>query len=618
MKLGFRKVVTSLLLSGVVVLSGGFAVSSAHADVNDFTFSSLHATYLLGVDETGHSTLTTREKLVAVFPQEDQNRGIQRAIPLKYDGHGTNLTLESVVNGTGVPLAYTAEETGGFLVVTIASQSYVHGEQTYVLTYTQKDVTLTPANGNGTQEFYWDVNGTGWSQPFDSVEAVVLMPGELGDRLTGNAACYQGTQNVADSCSSLERAALGQTAQFTATANALAPGENLTVAIEFAPGTFVERNTSFFATPLGLPLILLVILGVGIFGTTVIIRRTRWRDHPGRVIIIAEYGPPLGLSPLVAVNIFGKSSKAIPAAIVSLAVSGNIRILDESTSKNSDSTEKRLRGRKAGQDFTLELVSASPATPEESELLGALFGAESEPGSQRGLAVVDAGLNRMISRIRSGITRSLPARGIRGTVGKGLPAVLMGVSFLVTITAVAIALAMANQDFGGPAPFLLVMLTVIAAFLTVVLSANVHPLTEHGAALRDHLRGLREFIVIAEADRLRVLQSPTGALRVPVDVTDARLRIALTEKVLPYAVLFGLEKEWSEELANLYAANDVRPEWYSGSAGFNAVLFSSSLLAFSSAASGAWAPSASSSGMGGSGGGGFSGGGGGGGGGGGV
>ena len=612
-----RKVVAGALLGGAFLFAGTMP-SQARADVNDFTFSSMHATYLLGVNETGHSTLTTIEKLTAVFPETDQNRGIQRAIPLNYDGHSTDLILESVEDPEGFPLPYVAEETGEFLVVTIASDVFVHGSQTYVLTYTQRDVTLTPTDGGGNQEFYWDVNGTGWAQRFDSVVAVVLMPGWIADALTGSAACYQGPAGSSTQCPSLERAARGDSAEFAATANEVLPGENLTVAIEFAPGTFAVRETGFFASPFGVVLLLLAFLGVAVVVTTVIIRTTRWRDHPGRGIIIAEYGPPLGVTPLVAATVFGRSGKAVAAAILNLAVAGKIRILDEGEMSGPATGARTNRGTKALQDFVLELVSSDEVQPDEEQLLAALFGSALSAGSQRGLSVVDAAVNRKIAKLRSRVLASTQTSGIRGSIGKALPALLIAVASVALIAGILVALIMASDGFGGPLPFLLSMLLVVVALLTLVFSVNVHPLTEVGATMRDHLRGLREFIALAEADRLRVLQSPTGALRVPVDVTDKRLRLSLTEKVLPFAVLFGLEKEWSAELANLYAENDAQPSWYAGGSGFNAVIFAAALTTFASAASTSWTASSSSSSMGGSGGGGFSGGGGGGGGGGGV
>ncbi len=67
---------------------------------------------------------------------------------------------------------------------------------------------------------------------------------------------------------------------------------------------------------------------------------------------------------------------------------------------------------------------------------------------------------------------------------------------------------------GGAWPFVLFLVAIIAAIVTLVAVADVRPLTEQGRAARDHLEGLRLYIRLAEADRLRVLQSPSGALRV--------------------------------------------------------------------------------------------------------
>lgn len=119
---------------------------------------------------------------------------------------------------------------------------------------------------------------------------------------------------------------------------------------------------------------------------------------------------------------------------------------------------------------------------------------------------------------------------------------------------------------------------------------------------------------MAETDRIRMLQSPEGAEKVAriINGTDEAQLIKLYERVLPYAVLFGLESEWNKQLGRYYEATSTQPDWFMGSNGaFNAVVFTSAMSSFSTANN--YASSVSSS-SGGSTGGGFSGGGGGGGG----
>lgn len=103
-----------------------------------------------------------------------------------------------------------------------------------------------------------------------------------------------------------------------------------------------------------------------------------------------------------------------------------------------------------------------------------------------------------------------------------------------------------------------------------------------------------------------MLQSPSGAER--VDVGDELQLVKLYEKLLPWAVVWGVEKEWMRELELHVAQTDATPDWFVGRSGFEIALFSSAVRGMSTTMT---APSSSS---GGSTGGGFSGGGGGGGG----
>ncbi|MER3393764.1 MAG: DUF2207 domain-containing protein, partial [Microcella pacifica] len=90
------------------------------ADVNDFTFDSFEAQYVLGRDDDGHSTLTTTETIVARFPEFDQNRGLRRAIPATYQGHTTSLEVVSVTDESGDPRPYSVDADSGIVTVTSA------------------------------------------------------------------------------------------------------------------------------------------------------------------------------------------------------------------------------------------------------------------------------------------------------------------------------------------------------------------------------------------------------------------------------------------------------------------------------------------------------------------
>lgn len=140
-------------------------------------------------------------------------------------------------------------------------------------------------------------------------------------------------------------------------------------------------------------------------------------------------------------------------------------------------------------------------------------------------------------------------------------------------------------------------------------------LTNKGLALRRYLEGLKYYITVAESERINMLLGPDGAQKnaeLHIDARDNRQRVVLYERLLPYAILFGQEKNWSKQLGAYYDETDQQPTWYRGSTSFNAATFGAAMSTFTSATATYGGGSSSSSG--GSSGGGSSGGGGGGGG----
>ncbi len=169
----------------------------------------------------------------------------------------------------------------------------------------------------------------------------------------------------------------------------------------------------------------------------------------------------------------------------------------------------------------------------------------------------------------------------------------------------------------SPLAFVSLLVAFLAGFAAFGLAIRPLQLTEKGRAAKDHLEGLKLYLTVAEEERLRVLQSPQGAER--VDVGDNLQLVKLYEKLLPWAVVWGVEDQWMRELAVRVAATDTTPDWFVGSNGFEVALFTSAVRGMTATttapvSSSSWSGSGGGSFSGGSFGGGFSGGGGGGGG----
>ncbi|WP_166998941.1 DUF2207 domain-containing protein [Paramicrobacterium fandaimingii] len=567
-------------------------------DVDDFEFAELSVDYTLGRDDDGGSTLKVVEEFTAIFPDIDQNHGMRRSIPTTYNGQPLDPELVSITDGEGIERPTETDSEDGTFQMTSRSDDYLHGSQTFVFTYTLHHVTWSFEESD-TEEFYWDVNGVDWVQPFGSVTATLHVPAELADALTGEQSCYQGAQGATDECTVSAMTDSEGAATVTASAYDLNPHETMTFAVGFEQGTFVPYDTSFFARPWGWLQLLATIAALGMIIPAIITRVRTLKDSPGRPTIIAEYEPPRGIDALQAAVFLGKKPKAIPAEVLEQAVSGSIRILEG---------KRKLFG---GARLQAQLLDPSKADVDGRMLLYGLFG-----GAPAGAVFEFGSTDRRFSKVAQDTLTwaktSLKGLGLWRTNNSRAGVIGVLISFLVMLASVGFGIVSLAVHVDPALPILL-LLASVAAFGTSLVLVIHRPLSPAGADVRDHLKGLEEFIRWAEADRIRMLQSPSGAERRTFDPTDPRQVLHLYEKLLPFAVVFGQEKQWADQLAVLYQyTGNTTPGWYYGAGGFSAAAFSSGISTLSTSAV------SSSSSTGGSGGGGSAGGGGGGGGGGGV
>lgn len=565
-------------------------------DVNDFTIESFDAEYRLGRDGEGRSTLHTVERITAVFPDFDQNRGLIRDLVRVYDGHETDIEVRSVTDERGNPRPFETEQYGDFLSVIMAvpEGSYVHGAQTYVVEYAQRDVTRffenTGTGSAGTDEFYWDVNGTDWSQPFGRVSARLTLEGDLAEAFTGDAACYRGRFGSNAGC---EVTAEGRA--LVVDERDLGPYENVTIAAGFEPGTFSPRPAPFLER---FPFLVwggLASLAAAVaLGVTAAIRARRG-SRTGRAII-AQYEPPAGMPVAVAAVLLRAKDRAMTATLLDLAVRRRIRLLHDEPSGL----------------YGAQLIDEEGLAPIERTMCDRVFA--KGLGSSLWFDGKSTRLGDAATALTGQAEREARSAGLtRRASGKATGTVVL-------LLVLALALPVLHSILTGDFVLMTVLLAVgINLLVWVIIGAvaallALRTLTPAGALLRDHLMGLREYIRLAEADRIRVLQSASGA-----EVDEHRI-VQVHERLLPYAVLFGYEREWQAELARLY--RESTPEWVAGSSSTSfshaisiaALTSSVSSSPVTRVSSGSGSGSSFSSSGGGSSGGGFSGGGGGGGG----
>jgi len=212
--------------------------------------------------------------------------------------------------------------------------------------------------------------------------------------------------------------------------------------------------------------------------------------RPNR-LIIPQYSAPKYLSLLAAAELLGDSTRAVAAQIVGLAVSRALAISPADAS----------RGKKTG--FTLTLRSLDGLSRDELDMMQALF--------PRGVA---------------GETITIRP-GSNGALGRRL----RRPHSLAVSRLIAAGLARQRRFFER---------STVRGEQPVVSLPAAYPLV-------DHLWGIRDYIALAEKDRLAFLQSPSGAELRP-DLSINVQALVLNEKLLPFAVLFGLERQWIREL----------------------------------------------------------------------
>ncbi len=577
----------------------------AVADVNDFEFESFDGEYFLDVDDRGHSTMRVVETIVAVFPDFDQNRGIIRAIPLTYREAPLDVTMVSITDENGEPVYYERHDYEGFAEFWLGTDEFVQGRTTYVLEYTLRNVVAHFADSGG-DEFYWDINGDGWQQPFGSVSATIHLAEPYVDALTGDAACFLGYYGGTDPCE-LER----DGGTFRAEVGPVGVYNTLTVAIGFEGGTVVQPvlpRDSWI-----IQIVPKVLLGLAALWVVLafVFRLAVWRDARGRGTIIAQFEPPENQDLLLDAELLDRKTVGLPALFVDFAVRGLVRVID--TDPGASGTGSRR--------FELELVTAEGATDRERSVLVALFDKSVKSGKRVNLGSLNASTGASLYGQQAKAAAYAVSQGFRGKppgserVAKVLRRLaLWTVLAFVPVWIWAIWYDVLEGNVIGPS-FGALMLGLVVPFVVSVPAR----LTPKGALAKEYLLGLREYLTVAEEQRMRMLQSPEGALRVNAD--DRGAVVKLNERLLPYAVLWGVEDRWMEVLRAQWASE--APTWlattdFSGSMLRSFANASTSgvrpIVTSSSSGGSSWSSSGGSSFSSGSSGGGFSGGGGGGGG----
>lgn len=89
------------------------------------------------------------------------------------------------------------------------------------------------------------------------------------------------------------------------------------------------------------------------------------------------------------------------------------------------------------------------------------------------------------------------------------------------------------------------LVVAVSGLIVVIFSRYMPKKTKRGASINHHLLGFREFIEIAEKDRIKKFADE-----------DPKI----FDRILPFALVFGLEEKWAEAFSDVFTDP---PDWYS-------------------------------------------------------
>ncbi len=550
-----------------------------HADVNNFTITDFAADYYLGTGDR-QGTLKVDEQLSVNF--SDYNHGLLRAIPNRYNGQSEHLKVLSVSrDGNSEPYSSYTSNDNQVLKIGDASRT-VTGTHLYRISYQVENVIRFSGSHN---ELIWNTNGTQWTQPFTAETARLHVPASMADKQT-NVHCYTGQfQSTGSDCTVARH---GADTVFRTT-RTLQAGETMTFATSFPQGTFTAPTAADWWHDNGLKLVAVVV--PVLWAATIGYRK--WhrdgKDSKGRGTIIPEYTAPKGVNPALADAVlhYQLTNKGLSATIIALAIRKHLKIVE------SDSAGLLGFGKHKEYRFEKLELASDPLQPHEQLVWDGLF----EGRSKVATGELKGSFYKTVEQVKADVEQQLLSGGYVPRSQSATYLSFLGwiIGFLVLLGITAKLWPFFALGLGGG--------VAIFVLFTLIMPKR----TQLGVATIDNLEGLKLYMDTAEKDRLAMLQSVDAPYA--EDAGAPQKTVQLFEKLLPYAIVLGVEQSWAKQFEGIYT---TPPDWYGGNwAAFNAGYLVSSLGNSMQAMNTAFAaPSSGGSGAGG----GFSGGGGGGGG----
>jgi len=495
--------------------------------------------------------MTEVEEAILYNFGNEQRHGIFRTIPLtKTNKEGKTFAMKMTVNKvldlSGNPYNFSKSSVANGIQLKIGdANKTLTGSVFYDIFYTI-DGSITYFSDH--DELYWNVVGTEWTVPINKTSVLVSLPqGVSKESITQT--CFVGTEGQNVPC---EGVVTDKDVTFQYN-QPLLPGQGLTIVVGFPKGTVLVRepevvHSSEPSVWAGIIGIVFLLFGIFWYIGLPIWIVVRWWKHgrdpkPPMGIAHAWFSPPTdakkrSITPGEVGTLVDEraDTKDVVATVVDLARRGYITIVE---TKKNDITLKKIEKKKSG---TLEIF--------EEVLLHGIF------DKRKSIRLKDTSIVSTVTDTKNKLYEKVVQDGffVENPDKVRTRYIILGTFAVVTIN---FPLALAAFIFGTAMP----------------------KKTIAGAQARAIADALKNFLT--SQDRQLAYQAKNQMM---------------FEKLLPYAIVFGVEKIWAERFKDMDLS---KPSWYEGSygRGFNSVVFVNSLSSSVNTMTSSMTPTSSSSGF---------------------
>lgn len=550
-------------------------VKAADETLTDWVIRDFQSEIIVNKD----SSLDITERITADCGNLPNKHGIFRTLPIiseTIDGQEfkTPVELISISDFSGKLYKYSTTDNTTTIEWKIGdADKTVRGINEYQIKYHVKNAIRT---GNSEfDELYWNLSGNFWKINIDHFSAKIKFPEEINQD-NSKLWVYSGNKDEKGDLYSTHSWEDNNTLLFEST-DILYPGYGITASVTFPKNIVTPYNFTFiekYGDVFGLFFFPFFALILGLIFWKI------YGDDPNiNKSITPEFDVPDNLSPGKIGSILHNghfSNKAFAASLIHLAVNKKITIKE---------LGKKSLLKKADYEFALIPESKYKPDQVEQSLITNFFG-ESGRFSLSELRNDDnAFIN--FAKVSKEAKRSVMSEGYLDKNSFKMLVVML-IAYVVISGIVLLTLYFLNSYLDAIAG------AVLGAPIIIIFAFLMPKRTQKGAEFLWKIKGFKLYMEKAEKYRSQFLEQEN-----------------IFEKLLPYAIMFGLTKQWIhavEQIRGQAYFNSYHPVWFTGDfTNFDANSFASAMESVSSSVG----TSSGASGGGGAGGGGGGGGGGG-------